>query len=194
MRRVLAAAAIAALGAAAAAPAMAQQDVSYTGVYGNLGWSQTDREGAKTQSIEGRAGYRFNRYLGVEAEVKGGLSTGHSDFNLGAGPTGAGLKQTLGGAGYVVGFLPITHKFDLLARVGYGASHYDVSATGSPNFGFTENGLRFGGGAEYFFDGRNGIRADWTREHANGVDSLPIGYTLPGRDADVISVAFNHRF
>lgn len=191
MKLILATVAAAALGAAA--PAMAQP-FSLNGVYGNLGWSQTDQSGAKTESIEGRIGDRFGRYLGVEGEIQGGLNTGHGDFNLGAGPVGTGLKQTIGGAGYVVGFLPITPRFDLLARVGYGASHYAVSATGSPNFGYTENGIRFGGGAEYFFDGKNGIRADWTREHANDVSNLPVGFALPSRNADVLSVAFTHRF
>ncbi len=196
MKLLLVTVAVAALGAAA--PALAQEaassDVSYSGMYGNLGWAQTDTNDAKTQGVEGRVGGRFGRFLGVEGELKAGLSSGHQTYDFGAGPTRTGVKQSFAGAAYAVGFLPITHKFDLLARVGYGASRYQVDPTGGSNFHFTENGIRWGGGAEYFFDGRNGIRADWTREHAGSISGFPAAFVPPTHNADVISVAFAHRF
>ncbi|HEX4097089.1 MAG TPA: outer membrane beta-barrel protein, partial [Caulobacteraceae bacterium] len=101
----LAAAAAAALCAAAPALAFAQQapasDASPDGVYGNLGWSHVTTDGASTEGIQGRLGYRFMPYLGVEGELRGGLSTGNSDLSFTTGTpsvttnVNTGIKQTV---------------------------------------------------------------------------------------------------
>src|SRR5438552_3272413 len=102
MRIVIAAAVAATLGAAA--PAMAQSDPqspSYGGLYGNLGWSGTDAQGNWTHSITGRVGGRYGKYVGVEGELSGGLSTDHYTFAPGtASATSVGVKQSLAGAVY----------------------------------------------------------------------------------------------
>ncbi len=192
MKIVLATVVAAAAAVGAAAPAMAQ-DVSFSGAYGNLGWSQTDTHGADTQNIQGRVGARFGRFLGVEGEVSAGLGGGHQWDDNTSPSTRVGVKQDVAGAGYVVGFLPVTHKFDLLARVGYGASDYDIKPAGAASYHVGENGVRFGGGGQYFLDGKNGIRVDWTREHMGNFTDGP-GYFPGDRNADVVSVAFAHRF
>jgi outer membrane immunogenic protein len=196
MKIVVAAAALAAFGAAA--PAFAQDatsDASRLGIYGTLGWQGTDSNNTMTHSIQGRVGGRFARYLGVEGELGVGLNTDHQTFTAGSPPVSAnvGVKRTLNGAGYVVGFLPLGSNFDLLARVGYGASRFNISPAGSSSFHATENGIRYGAGAQYFFDGKNGIRGDYTREHYGNLHAD--GGSFPGgTNANVWSVAFAHKF
>lgn len=194
MKFVVAAAAIAAMGIAA--PAMAQEASAptTTGLYGNLGWAGTDTHDSMTNSIQGRAGWRFGRYLGVEGEVSGGLNTDHYTFAPGtAGQTTVGEKQALAGAGYLVGFLPVAPRLDLLARVGYGASRYDLSPAGLPGYHVNEDGVRFGAGAQYFFDNANGVRADYTREQMDNITD-PAGYFAGDHHADVGAVSFVHKF
>jgi hypothetical protein len=194
MRSVIAVAGIVAL--CAAAPALAQEadNASKTGIYGNLGWSGTDTHDAWSHAITGRLGARFGRYLGIEGELSGGLSTGHYTFAPGtAGQTDVGMKQSIAGAGYAVGFLPVAPNFDLLARVGYGASRYNLEPNGQTNYHVSEHGVRYGAGAQYFFDGSNGLRADYTRQHMDGVSDTP-GFFAGDRNANVWSVTFAHKF
>ena len=186
MKLVFAAAAAAAICAAAPALAFAQDNTSTTsvdGAYGNLGWSHVTTNGASTEGIQGRLGYRFMPYLGVEGELRGGLSTGNTtvDYTSGTPPvTGtinSDVKQTVAGAGYVVGFLPLmSNRFDLLARVGYGWSRYDLTPAGLPTTHADENG----------------IRVDWTREHMNNF-TVPAGVDIDN-NANVWGVSFVHHF
>jgi len=201
MKFVLATAAAAALCAAAPVLAFAQDNSanSEDGAYGDLGWSHVTTDGASTEGIQGRVGYRFMPYLGVEGELGGGLSTGHDTYyyTSGAPPVTTssytGVKQTIAGAGYVVGFLPIMpNRFDLLARVGYGWSHYDLTPAGYSTYGADEHGLRYGGGAQYLFDGKNGVRVDWTRENMSNFNA-PAGLGI-NNNADVWAVSFVHKF
>ena len=193
MRFVIAAVAFAAMGMAA--PALAQEAAapSYSGLYGNLGWAGTDTHSTMTNSIQGRLGWRFGRYLGAEAELSGGLSSDHFTSTVTGTPTSVGVKQSIAGAGYAVGFLPIGPNFDLLARVGYGASKYNISPAGQPSYHVSENGIRYGAGAQYLFDGRNGIRADYTREHMGDFQDAP-GFFQGDRNANVWAVSFAHKF
>jgi opacity protein-like surface antigen len=199
MKLLLATAAAAAL--CIAAPAFAQDAPasSTTGVYGDLGWSHDTTNGASTEGVQGRLGYRFIPYLGVEGEIRGGLSTGHTTRNYTAGnppvttAIGADIKQTFAGAGYVVGFVPLmSDRFDLLGRVGYGWSHYDITPAGLSKYGTHEHGVRYGLGAQYLFDGANGVRVDWTREHMSNF-TVPAGLDV-NNHADVWGVSFVHRF
>jgi hypothetical protein len=193
MKIVVAAAAVAAISAAAPALAQDASQPSYGGLYGNLGWAGTDTHSAFTNSITGRLGWRFGRYVGVEGELSGGLSTDHFTSTSTGIPTTTGVKQSLAGAGYAVGFLPVGPSFDLLARVGYGASRYNISPSGSPDYHVSENGVRYGAGAQYFFDGRNGVRADFTREHMGDLHDAP-GFFGGERNASVWAVSFAHKF
>ena len=201
MKFLLGAAAAAAI--CAAAPAAFAQDATATtatdtGVYGNLGWSHVTTNGASTEGIQGRLGYRFMPFLGVEGEIRGGLSTGHTtaDYTSGTPPVttsvNTDVKQKLAGAGYVVGFVPLmSNRFDLIGRVGYGASRYGVAAAGVSG-NATEHGIRYGVGAQYLFDGANGIRVDWTREHMSNFD-VPAGLDVRNH-ADVWGVSFVRKF
>ncbi len=188
------AAAVAAL--AGAVPAMAQstEPTSKTGIYGNLGWNETQVEGANTGAINALIGGRWGNYLGVEGELNYGLSSGDRTFGAGTpGQTNVNVKQKLGGAIYGVGFLPLGDRLDLLARVGWGKADYRISPTGHGQYTATESGIRYGVGAQYILTGATGVRLDWTRQHMG--DLTDSGQYFSGnRDANVWSIALTHKF
>src|ERR1700742_1102660 len=113
---------------AAATPAFAQfQPTAKTGAYVNLGYTNFGIGDANIDAIQGRLGYRFNDYLGVEGEFAGGLD--HDKVAIAPG-LDARVKLDHQEAIYGVGFLPITPQFDLLGRVGYGHSKLSTSVAG----------------------------------------------------------------
>lgn len=140
-----------------AAPAMAQS-VSSPQWNGSLGYTQLDGDNGDLGAITGRVGAKFNRYLGVEGEA----SIGVKDEDI----TVAGLDGTLeheyDAAAYCVATLPVTENFEVFGRLGYGTTSIKADVAG---YTATEDGesVNYGVGANYFFDGQNGIRADWTR-------------------------------
>lgn len=180
MKILIAAASVAVI--AAATPALAQiQPTANTGVYANLGYANVGIGDANIDAIQGRLGYRFNDFLGVEGEVAGGL--GHDKVGVAPG-VDAKVKLDHQEAIYGVGFLPITPQFDLLGRVGYGHSKISTSVAGLHDSD-GEDSWNFGGGAQYTFDGHNGIRGEYTRQEYQGHDA---GH------ADVWSVGYNRKF
>lgn len=158
------------------------QDVTTerTGAYGNLGYAHSDPGDADLDAIQGRLGYRFNDYLGAEGE----LSTGLGSDKTNVAP-GVDVKTKLKHqeAIYGVGFLPLSPQWDLIGRVGYGNTRLRASSGGvsaSDNI----QSWNFGVGAQYHFDGKNGIRADYTRQE----------FEDHGGHADVWGVAYSRRF
>ena len=179
-----------------AVPAMAQStdSTSKTGIYGNLGWNETQVEGADVGAINALIGGRWGNYLGVEGELNYGVLSGSRTFGAGtAGQTNVDVGQRLGGAVYGVGFLPLGSNFDLLARVGWGEAHYNIHPTNLADYTASENGIRYGVGAQYILTGGTGVRVDWTREHLGDLND-PEGYFSGNRDANVWSIALTHKF
>ncbi len=170
---LFAAAATAALFASAAALA------DPVGVYGTLGGEDINSDSANVGAITGRLGARFIPYFGVEGEVSAGLGGDHA--NIGAVRTGVHVNDQY--AGYAVGFLPVTPNADLLARVGYGASDLNLSQPGR-SFHDHVTSWNAGVGGQYFFDGKDGLRADYTRETADHANL----------DANVWSLAYVRKF
>jgi hypothetical protein len=154
-RVVLAAASAAALGLMTA-PALAQ--VSPVGAYGTLGYSHVDAGDAGLGTAQARLGYKFAPNFGVEGE--GALGVDTDEVQLGASTYDVKVKRSL--AGYAVGFVPLAENFELFGRVGYGNTKMKAE---SPLLAVTSRGdsWNYGGGAQYFFDGVNGVRADYTR-------------------------------
>lgn len=158
----------------AAAPAMAQES-KVTGFYGTLGYSGFHATGASDFSvggITGRMGARFSPWLGLEGEITGGVKDGSM--------LGRDVELKHQFAAYGVGYLPITPKADLFARVGYGKTRYDLT-TSRVNGG----SLNYGVGGQYFVTDKDGVRADYTRFDRRGS-------TLPS--ANVWSVSYVRRF
>ncbi len=74
-------------------------------------------------------------------------------------------------------------KVDLLARVGYGTTKLEASAAGF-SADDSQESINYGVGAQYSFDGQNGIRADYTR----------YDFRDDGGEADVWAVSYVRKF
>lgn len=157
-----------------AAPAMAQEPASR--VTGSVGYTQLDGDDGDLGAITGRMGYNFTRYLGVEGEA----SFGVKDEDITVGGVNGSLEHEYDAAVYGVATLPVSDNFEVFGRLGYGTTSIKADVAG---FTASEDGesVNYGIGANYFFDGRNGVRADITRrdftDDAGGeVDTWSLGY------------------
>lgn len=160
---VIAASAAALLGIAA--PAVASAETTW---YGNLGYAGIDADSVNLGAIQGRLGAQFNPYIAVEGEVAFGVK----DDDI------SGIKVKLNNeyGVYGVAKYPVNENFDVFARVGYARAEAKVAGTSG-----SDDGVAYGVGAQYTFDGVNGVRADYTK------------YDFLG-DADVWSVSYVHKF
>ena len=188
--KILFAAAAAALCTLPAA-AFAQTAVP-TGLYGTLGYADAHTDGANLSAIEGRLGWRFNNWLGVEGELAGGVGSDKSNTTVGGVNVDTRVKLQNEEAIYGVGFLPLSNNFDLIGRIGYGNTRVKATATAvgttgpvSASQSAAGDSWNFGAGAQYHFDGVNGVRGDYTRQEFRGSNS---GH------ADVWSIAYTRRF
>ncbi|GEM_PF-69456 len=179
------------------ATGVAAQAFEPVGWYGTLGYSRLDGDQVTLGSVSGRVGARFGSYFGLEGELNVGVNTDtFTYFPPCAGPICSiaifRVNSRLGNAEgiYAVGYLPVSQNVDLFARAGYGFSHY----TASQAFfnGFDEQSFNYGAGGQFFFDGMNGIRLDYTRQ-AVTQDTRP-GQEAIGSNADVWSVSYVRRF
>src|SRR6185437_11403576 len=176
MKSLIAAASVAVLAAAVPALAQAQTDTVAPGAYGTLGYANAHTSGVDLGAIEGRLGYRFNNWLGVEGELAGGVKDDKSTQTFTGGTVTSKIKLQNEEAIYGVGFLPISPNFDLLARIGYGDTRIKASATAtgtgvvpvSASQSAHGGSWNFGAGAQYFLDGKNGLRGDYTRQEFTG--------------------------
>jgi outer membrane immunogenic protein len=192
MKSLIAAASVAVLAAAVPALAQAQTTVA-PGAYGTLGYADAHTSGVDLGAIQGRLGYRFNNWLGVEGELAFGVKDEKSSQTFTGGTVNTKLKLQNEEAIYGVGFLPISPNFDLLARIGYGDTRIKATATAtgtgvvpvSASQSAHGGSWNIGAGAQYFFDGKNGLRGDYTRQEFTGSNS---GH------ADVWSIAYSRRF
>lgn len=163
-----------------ALPASAQTES--TGVYGTLGYSYVDAgSGFQFGAVTARVGGRFHQYFGVEGEA--GIGVKDDDVTLAGVNVETELKHSFNG--YVVGFLPVAENFDILVRGGYGTTEIEASALGSTIDGSDES-WNYGIGAQYLFDGKNGVRADYTRYN--------FGDDSGNEDADAWSIAYIRKF
>ena len=189
MKSLALAASAAALACALPAIASAQTTTAPTGVYATLGYADAHTSGVDLGAIQGRLGYRFNNWLGVEGELAGGVKGDNVDVATGGVPATVNAKVKLRHeeAIYGVGFLPLSPQWDLLARVGYGNQKVKVSVPGFAGAEEEANGnsWNYGVGAQWHWDGMNGIRGDYTRQEFTHGSS---GH------ADVWSIAYSRRF
>ncbi|MFN3585246.1 porin family protein [Phenylobacterium sp.] len=180
MKALFAAASVAALVCVVPAVSQAQplaQSITNGRAYGSLGYAQTDGSGVDLGSIQGRLGYRFNNWVGVEGE--GAFGVKDDDVTIAGTDVNVDLKHQF--AGYVVGFAPVGANTDLIARFGYGTTKIKGSAGGISASDDGES-WNYGLGAQHHFDGVNGVRIDWTR------------HDFDGGNADVWSVAYTRKF
>lgn len=163
---------------AIAAPALAQSNPEPRG-YGSLGYTHLDGDATSTGAVTGRLGVNLNRYLAVETEASVGVKD--DDFTV-AGVDGS-IKHEWDAAGYVVGKYPVGDKLELFARGGYGHTELKQEIAGG-NTDIGGDSWNYGVGANYYLDGVNGVRADWTRRD----------FRDNGGEADAYSVSYIRRF
>ena len=179
MKTLFAAATISVL--AVSAPALAQPAAPQnTGLYGNLGYTNFGHSDVDLDALQGRLGYRFNNYVGVEGELAAGIGSDKTDVAPGI-ESKTKLKHQE--AIYGVGFLPLSPQWDLIGRVGYGNTKVRTKVGGA-SASDNEQSWNFGVGTQYHFDGKNGVRADYTRQEYEG----------DAGHADVWSIGYSRRF
>lgn len=179
-KALIAAASLAAIATIVPAAAQAQDAAaSNAGTYVNLNLGLMDADSADLKVLQGRLGYRFNDYVGVEGELATGLK---SDTDTISG-VDVNTKLKHEAAAYVVGFLPVAPNTDLLARAGYGTTKLRAKALGVSASDSAES-FNFGVGAQHHFDGANGVRVDFTRQE----------FTNSKADANVWTVGYSRKF
>lgn len=177
---LIAAASLAAIATVVPAVALAQEPAADNiGAYVNLNLGIADYGQPDLKAIQGRLGYRFNDYVGVEGELATGIK---SDTDTIAG-VDVNTKLKHAAAAYVVGFVPVAPNTDLLARVGYGTTKLRAKAAGLSGSD-SEESFNFGVGAQHHFDGVNGIRVDYTRQE----------FRHDAGDANVWTVGYSRKF
>jgi len=161
-----------------AAPAMAQSfsDPTY---YGNLGYSQLDGSDGDLGAVTLRGGAKFTPNFGAELETSFGV---HDDDATVLG-IDTKVEHVYDVAGYGVATFPLNPNFDVFARVGYGVTEIKASAAGIEASDHLES-VNYGAGVNYYLDGQNGLRADWTRRD----------FQDDGGEADVYSLSYVRRF
>ena len=175
MKAFLAAATTAVLVTVVPSLSQAQDTSGSSPIYGSLGYSQGGYEGPDLGAIQGRLGARVNKYVGGEAEIAVGVKDDHT--TVAGARVDAELKHQA--AIYGVGFLPVNPKTDVYARLGYGNTKVKASVPGAAATAEGDS-INYGVGAQHVIDGKNGLRADYTRHdfrHDRGeVDSWSVGY------------------
>lgn len=161
-----------------AAPALAQDPASARS-YGTLGYSQLDGADGDLGAITGRIGTRFTPYLGVEGEA----SIGVRDDDISFGGVTGSLEHEYDAAAYLVAAAPVSENLELFARGGYGVTEVEAELAGFEETA-SGNSWNYGVGANWYFDGTNGLRADWTRRD----------FEDDGGEADVYSLNYVRRF
>jgi outer membrane immunogenic protein len=158
----------------------AQAQVPKPDAYGSLGYQKRDDSGI--DAIQLRLGGRFSPYFGVEGEVSKGVEP--DTLNLPTVPPGQFKTQLRGElAAYGVGYLPISPNLDVFARLGYGRSWTKRTFALPPNLAVVKDdvgSVNYGVGAQYFVDGKNGVRFDYTRQDRKRErtdDTYAISYT-----------------
>jgi hypothetical protein len=186
VKSLVAFAAVAAV-AAVAAPASAQTLPSYLAPVtynASLGYTGVTWGGNNLGAVTLRAGADFGKYVGVEGEG----SFGVSDAAVSLGGASAKTHLNNAYAGYVVGRYPILPNGNLFARVGYGHLDAEQSASAGGKSVSVSGGvdsLNYGAGGEYLFDGKNGLRIEYTRYDLRADNA---------QNADTWSLSFVHKF
>jgi outer membrane immunogenic protein len=159
------------------APALAQS--AAPGVTGSIGYTHFDGDDASLGAITGRLGYDFNRNFGIEGEA----SIGVADEDVTIAGVNGSIEHDYDAAAYAVAKLPVNENFELFGRVGYGTTSLKADVAG---YTAREDGesINYGVGANWFFDGQNGLRGDFTRRDFRG----------DGGEVDTYALSFVRRF
>lgn len=126
-----------------------------------------------TVGIDGKLGYNFNDYFGVEGQGIIGLTS--DTETIGGTAFKTKVDYTIGGFGVLK--LPVSEKLQLFARGGYHQTGVSLE-TGGIETDADIDGFAYGGGVQFNVSPVSGIRAEYTRLDADfsGLDTFSIGY------------------
>jgi hypothetical protein len=147
--------------------------------YGSLGFAEDFRKGADLGAAEIKFGAKFNPYLGTEAELD--VGTNSDVATRLSNPLSERINYAV--AAYGVAYLPVTQRFNLLARLGVGETRFNLNDNGVAGRSDLAS-LNYGVGAMYDLNARNAIRVDYTRK----------SYDHNGGDDNVVAASLVHRF
>lgn len=152
--------------------------------YGTLGATLYDVD-SELYGVQGRLGWQSKSLFGAEVEGSVGFNDDDASVDFGTGFVDAqsGIDTQL--AGFGVLRYPVSHKLNVLGRVGYHntefSSEFDDGTTVLEQ-DFSTDGIAYGVGAEYALSPKTSVRADYTR------------YDFDGADADAVSLAIARKF
>jgi len=141
-------------------------------------------DAANIGALQARIGYLFSPYLAVEAEGAFGVVPQEYEITgTGGGAIDAFEVNLDYSAGvFVVGRAPLADTFAVFARGGYAQSSLTVTASqvfGGGDLTSDSSGAAFGGGLEFDFNDRIGLRGDYTiylvEDNTTGVDDVSVG-------------------
>ncbi|WP_165842768.1 porin family protein [Phenylobacterium deserti] len=171
----------------AAATCVVVPEVAGAQIYGSIGYAQSDFGFFPEElgAVQGRVGWKANRFLALEGEGAIGLNKETFDVPT-VPPMSITNKIDNQLAAYVVGVVPVTGKIDLFGRAGYGRT--EMKRGGNQNgqtYSYTtsDESWNYGVGGEYRLTDKDGVRLDWTRHEFDG----------PLR-ADQWSISYQRRF
>lgn len=158
--------------------AFAQSDDAIQ-TYGSLGYAEDFRKGADLGAADVKFGAKFNPYLGAEGELDVGTNSDVATHL--SSPVSERINYAV--AAYGVAYLPVTQRFNLLARVGVGETRFNLNNNGVAGRSDLAS-LNYGVGAMYDLNARNAIRVDYTRK----------SYDHNGGDDNTVAASLVHRF
>ena len=135
--------------------------------------------------IQGRLGWQSKSFFGAEIEGSFGVNGDSDTIDLGTGPFDIETDIDTQIAAFAVARLPVSNRFSVLSRVGYHNTEIDAELDDGVTVledSTSTDGIAYGIGAEYAFDPKTSIRADYTR------------YDFDGPDADALSLAIARKF
>jgi len=115
--------------------------------YVNIGVEGLDFEGM-SGNVVARVGADISKYFGVEGEGSFGVLDDNDDFKIDYKLAGYGKLQ-----------FPASEQVNIFVRAGYYTVEADLGEA---------NGLALGGGLEYMFTERDGVRFDYTNLDDDG--------------------------
>ena len=212
MNKKIAVAVFAVLGLSSAAPSYAQwyvgasagksdikfDDAAQSDQFLDLGFDNP-RTTSSNRDTGFRAfgGYQLHKYVAAELTY---VDLGRFNFRTDVTPTGtlSGLTKISGVELSVLGTVPVTDRFSVLARVGAFAAETKTSYTGTGSIQTQTDGetqkkkgtqVSYGAGVSYMIDQNVSVRGEWSRFTKLG-DVLTGGKT----DANLYSVGLVYRF
>ncbi len=131
------------------------------------GYELADFDGVDFDTVVVRGSYDFTQYVGVEGQLNIGL--GDESLTIGGVTGDVSLDYVAGVFGVVRPFS--NENGSVFLRAGYTTTEGGASVAGL-SASVDDQAWAYGVGGEYFFDGRNGVRADYTRfDYDDGGDA-----------------------